>query len=166
MRTGLCRSHPRHLELSPSTREWTLIYDGDCAFCRRCVALLERWDRRGRVRAVPFQAEDALVGLPSVADEDEPAPLSDRLRTLLHRGFRSHQLHDNVRAVPCRDLAHPLGDGIGRRIDRVSCSKRQRFIEFGGCPAHRDHLSAGAGGKLDDAKPHRADPVYQHDVPR
>ena len=66
MRTGLYRSHPRHLELSPSTREWTLIYDGDCAFCRRCVALLERWDRRGRVRAVPFQAEDALVGLPSI----------------------------------------------------------------------------------------------------
>ena len=61
MRTGLCRSHPRHLELSPSTREWTLIYDGDCAFCRRCVALLERWDRRGRVRAVPFQAEDACI---------------------------------------------------------------------------------------------------------
>ena len=66
MRTGLYRSHPRHLELSPSTREWTLLYDGDCAFCRRCVALLERWDRRGRVRAVPFQAEDALVGLPSI----------------------------------------------------------------------------------------------------
>ena len=32
MRTGLYRSRPRHLELSPTTREWTLIYDGDCAF--------------------------------------------------------------------------------------------------------------------------------------
>lgn len=45
---------------------WTLIYDGDCAFCRRCVALLARWDRHSRVRAVPFQEEEGLVGLPPI----------------------------------------------------------------------------------------------------
>ncbi len=63
-----CRSRPESQELAPNTgagtsvREWTLIYDGDCAFCERCVALIERWNRLGRVRAVPFQGEDALVG--------------------------------------------------------------------------------------------------------
>jgi predicted DCC family thiol-disulfide oxidoreductase YuxK len=45
---------------------WTLIYDGDCAFCGRCVALVRRWDARGRVRAVPFQDPDALSGLPAI----------------------------------------------------------------------------------------------------
>jgi predicted DCC family thiol-disulfide oxidoreductase YuxK len=34
---------------------WTLIYDGDCEFCQRQVKLVERWDKQGRVDAVPFQ---------------------------------------------------------------------------------------------------------------
>jgi len=59
-------SGPESLHAVTAAREWTLIYDGDCAFCRRCVALLAQWDRHGRVRAVPFQEEKALVGLPSI----------------------------------------------------------------------------------------------------
>jgi predicted DCC family thiol-disulfide oxidoreductase YuxK len=43
-----------------------LIYDGDCAFCGRCVALLRRWDRAGRLRMVPFQDPAALAGLPAI----------------------------------------------------------------------------------------------------
>lgn len=46
---------------------WTLIYDGDCRFCRRFVRLLERWDRRGRLRAVPFQSAAELALLPPIA---------------------------------------------------------------------------------------------------
>lgn len=37
---------------------WTLIYDGDCEFCQRQVALVERWDAHGRVDTVPFQTAD------------------------------------------------------------------------------------------------------------
>ncbi|MGD2151623.1 MAG: DUF393 domain-containing protein [Gemmatimonadales bacterium] len=37
---------------------WTLIYDGDCRFCRRQVDFLRRWDGRGRIEAVPFQTAD------------------------------------------------------------------------------------------------------------
>ncbi|MGD8699284.1 MAG: DUF393 domain-containing protein [Gemmatimonadales bacterium] len=37
---------------------WTLIYDGDCGFCRRQVALIARWDRAGRLTAIPFQDAD------------------------------------------------------------------------------------------------------------
>lgn len=33
----------------------TLIYDGDCAFCRQCVARVQRWDREHRLAVVPFQ---------------------------------------------------------------------------------------------------------------
>src|SRR5881409_4128962 len=33
----------------------TLIYDGECGFCRRSVDLLQRWDRENRIALVPFQ---------------------------------------------------------------------------------------------------------------
>ena len=47
----------------------TLVYDGDCAFCQRCVALLDAWDRAGRLAFVPLQDTDALAALPPLARE-------------------------------------------------------------------------------------------------
>ena len=38
----------------------TLIYDGECALCLRCVALLRWWDRSRRLAFVPYQ--DARAG--------------------------------------------------------------------------------------------------------
>ena len=37
---------------------WTLVYDGDCEFCRRQVRFISRRDRDGRIDAVPFQAAE------------------------------------------------------------------------------------------------------------
>ena len=54
---------PGHSSLLPP---WTLIYDGDCRFCRRCVALLRSWDRGGRLSAVPFQSDHDLESLPRI----------------------------------------------------------------------------------------------------
>ncbi len=49
---------------------WTLIYDGDCKFCRRQVNLIARWDRMDRLTAVPFQtAELELYGVSREAAE-------------------------------------------------------------------------------------------------
>ncbi len=45
---------------------WTLIYDGQCGFCRRWVGAVRRWDRRARVRAVPFQDGTAWQGMPGL----------------------------------------------------------------------------------------------------
>jgi len=44
----------------------TLIYDGDCGFCRRSVDLLQRWDREQRIALIPFQdqARMAAFGIP------------------------------------------------------------------------------------------------------
>ena len=44
----------------------TLIYDGDCGFCRRSVDLLQRWDRDQRIALIPFQdqARMAAFGIP------------------------------------------------------------------------------------------------------
>jgi len=48
---------------------WTLIYDGDCEFCRACVRMLARWDRRGRLRFAPLQDAAALACLPPLGRE-------------------------------------------------------------------------------------------------
>src|SRR5437868_14359624 len=45
---------------------WYLVYGGDCAFCRRCVARLASWDRAGRLRFVPFQDAPEVARLPFV----------------------------------------------------------------------------------------------------
>lgn len=39
-----------------STREHVVIWDGQCGFCRRSVALVERHDRRHRLRPVSSQS--------------------------------------------------------------------------------------------------------------
>jgi len=49
----------------------TLIYDGECGFCRQAVERLRRWDREHRLRYVPFQDESAVarfgIALPALA---------------------------------------------------------------------------------------------------
>lgn len=40
------------------TANWTLIYDGDCEFCRLQIDRLIRWDTRGRIDPIPFQRAD------------------------------------------------------------------------------------------------------------
>src|SRR5258708_23461477 len=49
----------------------TLIYDGECGFCKRSMELVRRWDREHRLRYVPFQDEAAVarfgVALPALA---------------------------------------------------------------------------------------------------
>jgi acetyl esterase len=49
----------------------TLIYDGECGFCRQAVERVRRWDREHRLRYVPFQDESAVarfgIALPALA---------------------------------------------------------------------------------------------------
>ena len=47
----------------------TLIYDGDCAFCRRAVGVLRRWDHYGRIRYVMLQDHASLHRLPPIPRE-------------------------------------------------------------------------------------------------
>jgi len=48
---------------------WLLVYDGQCSFCQRCVGLVQRWDRAGRVVAVPFQDVAAWQGVSGLSGE-------------------------------------------------------------------------------------------------
>ena len=40
----------------------TVLYDGDCGFCRWSADRLRAWDRRGALRFAPIQASDDLLG--------------------------------------------------------------------------------------------------------
>src|SRR5205807_2245126 len=41
----------------------TLIYDGECGFCRRSVDLLRRWDREQRIALVPVPDQGRVAAL-------------------------------------------------------------------------------------------------------
>lgn len=49
----------------------TLIYDGECGFCREAVEWLRRWDREQILAFVPFQDEARVarfgIALPALA---------------------------------------------------------------------------------------------------
>lgn len=45
----------------------TLIYDGTCAFCRRWIERVRRWDRHGRLEMVPYQTPDLEARHPEVS---------------------------------------------------------------------------------------------------
>jgi predicted DCC family thiol-disulfide oxidoreductase YuxK len=49
---------------------WTVLYDGDCGFCKWLLAGFLRWDRAGRLRPVALQRPEAAERLADL-DPDE-----------------------------------------------------------------------------------------------
>jgi predicted DCC family thiol-disulfide oxidoreductase YuxK len=45
----------------------TLIYDGNCGFCRRWVERVRRWDRHGRLTLLPYQTPDLETRFPQLS---------------------------------------------------------------------------------------------------
>lgn len=45
-------------------RAWTVIYDGNCNVCKKLVAMLDRWDRGGRLEVLPSQAPGVRARFP------------------------------------------------------------------------------------------------------
>lgn len=108
----------------------TLIFDGTCDFCTWSAQLIERLDRRHRVRLVPFQSPGALAAADLSQAEAETAAwaispngrrywgaaavnlalavaLGNRLPMLLYRLPGSRQLQDAAYAAVAR-LRHRL----------------------------------------------------------
>lgn len=50
-----------------------LLYDSDCGFCRWAVDKILAWDRRGRLRPVALQSEEADRLLPDVGQQTKMA---------------------------------------------------------------------------------------------
>jgi predicted DCC family thiol-disulfide oxidoreductase YuxK len=44
----------------------SLIYDGECGFCRRWVQRVQRWDRHGLLETVRYQTADLEERFPGV----------------------------------------------------------------------------------------------------
>lgn len=57
----------------------TVFYDGECGFCKVCVALLLLWDRRRRLKPLPIQDPEAQRLLAAVPGEERL--LSAHVRT-------------------------------------------------------------------------------------
>jgi predicted DCC family thiol-disulfide oxidoreductase YuxK len=47
-----------------------VLYDADCGFCRWSLDRLLRWDRAGRLRAVPIQSEEGARRLADLDNEE------------------------------------------------------------------------------------------------
>lgn len=55
-------------------RTMKVLYDGECGFCKVCVALLLRWDRRRRLEPIAIQESEGQRLL-------APIPAPERLRS-------------------------------------------------------------------------------------
>ena len=76
-------------KMSSQDRPWAFYYDGNCAFCRRAVALMSKADITGKVDWIPFQSlEEPPAGL-SWTDLDRSAYLVDIATMRLYEGFYS-----------------------------------------------------------------------------
>lgn len=60
-------------------RQMTVFYDGECGFCKFCVALLLRWDRARRLYPMPIQDPEAQALLAVVPEHERL--LSAHVRT-------------------------------------------------------------------------------------
>jgi predicted DCC family thiol-disulfide oxidoreductase YuxK len=59
----------RTSDFGAAGRPWTLVYDGQCQVCGRFVRVLERWDRRKQVEALPSQNPCVAARFPWIPRE-------------------------------------------------------------------------------------------------
>jgi predicted DCC family thiol-disulfide oxidoreductase YuxK len=117
-------------------RPYTLVYDGDCGFCRRSVDLLASWDRRGAVEIVPFQATGVAERFPQI-----PAAAYREAMQLVATDGRTWSgaaaAEELTKVLPfgsplgclfALPFARPIADGVYRFVAR----NRTRF----GCATH------------------------------
>jgi predicted DCC family thiol-disulfide oxidoreductase YuxK len=59
----------RILPVSDERSPWTLVYDGHCDVCARAVRVVERWDRRKQIEALPSQDPSVPARFPWIPAE-------------------------------------------------------------------------------------------------
>jgi predicted DCC family thiol-disulfide oxidoreductase YuxK len=63
-----------------------VLYDPDCGFCRLSLALLLRWDTKGRLRPVALGTEEARALLAGMTEEQQMASWHLVERGTIHSG--------------------------------------------------------------------------------
>jgi predicted DCC family thiol-disulfide oxidoreductase YuxK len=118
----------------------TLIYDGNCGFCRRWVERVRRWDRHGRLATLPYQAPDLEARFPQVSRADcvQRIHLVEPTGTV-HRGAAAGR--EVLRRLPggwfwTLPLRLPGASGVAERIYRWIA---HRWGPLGGASAARRH---------------------------
>ena len=54
--------------MSEAAQRLVVVYDGECAFCRRQIAQLHRYDRHGRFQCVPRQTPGLTGRFPALGE--------------------------------------------------------------------------------------------------
>jgi predicted DCC family thiol-disulfide oxidoreductase YuxK len=115
---------------------WTVLYDGDCNFCRRTVRRLQRLDRDDRLALVPYQDREVAESFDWLA--------SDALAEALHVVSPAGEVWTGARAVerlapllrggrvPALIFRLPLVRAIADRVYRWIARNRHHL----GCGAH------------------------------
>ncbi len=116
----------------------TVVYDGECSFCRRSIDVLKRLDREGVLDFVPSQSPGVRERFPWISDE-----AYDRAIQVVEPDGRSSE-----GAAAMERLCHivPAGQRVGwvyripfaRQVaDRVyGWISRNRNLVPGGCGEH------------------------------
>jgi predicted DCC family thiol-disulfide oxidoreductase YuxK len=110
-----------------------LVFDGHCRLCRRSVALVQAWDRGGRVECLPWQDPATLARFPMLSPEaceralqlvgpdgrvSEGAAAIERLLELLPRGGALAWM---LRVPGIRRLADRAYRWVARHRLRLGC---------------------------------------------
>ena len=119
-----------------------VLYDGDCAFCRRWIDRLHRWDRHNRIDTIPASDRHELGALPPLDD----AALDRAMHLVtpdgrVHAGGRA--VAEVARYLPMGSVLHPLFrlPGISHLLDaayRFVAARRHRL----GCDSRGCHYPA------------------------
>jgi predicted DCC family thiol-disulfide oxidoreductase YuxK len=115
---------------------YSLLYDPDCGFCRVCVAVVLRWDRKRRVRSVALKGPEAdrlLEGMPEderlaswhLVDPRWMTNVAESATNVIHPGWRS----GGAAFAPLFRLL-PGGAPLARLADRFPEAARRgyRFV--------------------------------------
>ncbi len=119
----------------------TLIYDGDCEFCRRQVDRVEGWDRNGRIQPIPFQSADLeRYGVDRSAAEEAMHLITPRGEVF--RGAEAAR--EVLRRLPglrwaAAVFAIPGVPAIAERVYRWIARRRHRFGCSSGVCGRGDH---------------------------
>jgi predicted DCC family thiol-disulfide oxidoreductase YuxK len=70
---GIVPGDPTLPPYAAGMEEHVALYDEDCGFCRWSLARLLRWDRGGRLRAVPIQSEEGARLLADLSAQERLA---------------------------------------------------------------------------------------------
>jgi predicted DCC family thiol-disulfide oxidoreductase YuxK len=95
-----------------------VLYDEDCGFCRWSLDRVLRWDRRGRLRAVPIQGEEGDRVLADLSERDRLASWH-----LVAPGGRRYSggaaVAPMARLLPAGAPVAVLADAFPRSADRL-----------------------------------------------